>query len=53
MKRMAAWTAALRATAAGAQVIIEGPGHVPLNQVETQVRLEKEMTGGLPFYVLG
>jgi len=44
---------ARRATAAGAQVIIEGPGHVPLNQVETQVRLEKEMTGGLPFYVLG
>ncbi|MGB2797917.1 MAG: phosphomethylpyrimidine synthase ThiC, partial [Phycisphaerae bacterium] len=44
---------ARRATAAGAQVIIEGPGHVPLNQVEAQVRLEKEMTGGLPFYVLG
>jgi len=44
---------ARRATAAGAQVIIEGPGHVPLNQVETQVRLAKEMTGGLPFYVLG
>ena len=42
-----------RATAAGAQVIIEGPGHVPLDQVEAQVRLAKEATGGLPFYVLG
>jgi phosphomethylpyrimidine synthase len=44
---------AKRAVAAGAQVIIEGPGHVPLDQVATQVRLQKELTGGLPFYVLG
>jgi phosphomethylpyrimidine synthase len=42
-----------RATAAGAQTIIEGPGHVPLDQVQAQVRLQKEVTGGLPFYVLG
>ncbi|HBR22430.1 MAG TPA: phosphomethylpyrimidine synthase [Nitrospiraceae bacterium] len=35
------------------QVIIEGPGHVPLNQVELNVRLEKEICKGAPFYVLG
>jgi phosphomethylpyrimidine synthase len=42
-----------KAVAAGVQVMIEGPGHVPLDQVEAQVRLAKEMTGGLPLYVLG
>ncbi|MDO9289166.1 MAG: phosphomethylpyrimidine synthase ThiC [Thermodesulfovibrionales bacterium] len=35
------------------QVIIEGPGHVPLNQVELNVKLEKEICKGAPFYVLG
>jgi phosphomethylpyrimidine synthase len=44
---------AQRAVAAGAQVMLEGPGHVPLDQVETQIRLMKELTHGLPFYVLG
>ena len=44
---------ARRAVAAGVQVMIEGPGHVPLDQVEAQVKLQKELTGGLPFYVLG
>jgi len=44
---------ARRAVDAGVQVMLEGPGHVPLNQVEAQIRMEKEMTGGLPFYVLG
>ena len=44
---------ARRAVAAGAQIILEGPGHVPLDQVEAQIRLQKEVTGGLPFYVLG
>jgi phosphomethylpyrimidine synthase len=44
---------AQRAVAAGVQVMLEGPGHVPLAQVETQIRLQKEMSGGLPFYVLG
>lgn len=37
----------------GVQVIIEGPGHVPLNQIEANVMLEKEFCGGAPFYVLG
>jgi phosphomethylpyrimidine synthase len=44
---------ARRAVAAGAQVMLEGPGHVPLDQVAAQVKLQKELTGGLPFYVLG
>jgi phosphomethylpyrimidine synthase len=42
-----------RAVEEGVQVIIEGPGHVPLNQVEMNVRLEKEICKGAPFYVLG
>jgi phosphomethylpyrimidine synthase len=44
---------ARRAIDAGVQVMLEGPGHVPLDQVEAQIRLQKELTGGLPFYVLG
>ena len=42
-----------KAVEANVQVIIEGPGHVPLNQVELNVRLEKEICKGAPFYVLG
>ena len=42
-----------RAREAGVQVFVEGPGHVPLNQVEAQVRLQKELCQGAPFYVLG
>jgi phosphomethylpyrimidine synthase len=42
-----------RALEAGVQTIIEGPGHVPLNQVELNIRLEKEICKGAPFYVLG
>lgn len=37
----------------GVQVMIEGPGHVPLNQIEANVVLEKELCNGAPFYVLG
>lgn len=37
----------------GVQVIIEGPGHVPINQIEANVRLEKEICNQAPFYVLG
>jgi len=44
---------ARRARARGVQVIIEGPGHVPLDQVAAQVQLEKTMCDGAPFYVLG
>jgi len=42
-----------RAVAAGVQVIIEGPGHVPIDQIEAQVKIEKELCHGAPFYVLG
>ncbi len=42
-----------RALEAGVQVMIEGPGHVPLHEVAGQMRYEKELTGGVPFYVLG
>lgn len=38
---------------AGVQVIIEGPGHVPIDQVELNIRLQKEICKGAPFYVLG
>ncbi|OAG28086.1 phosphomethylpyrimidine synthase ThiC [Thermodesulfatator autotrophicus] len=43
----------LRAWDAGVQVMIEGPGHVPLDQVEANVKLEKCLCHGAPFYVLG
>lgn len=42
-----------RAWDAGVQVMIEGPGHVPIHQVETNVRIEKALCHGAPFYVLG
>ncbi|MDP3803989.1 MAG: phosphomethylpyrimidine synthase ThiC [Candidatus Omnitrophota bacterium] len=37
----------------GVQVMIEGPGHVPINQIEANVLLEKSVCNGAPFYVLG
>lgn len=37
----------------GVQVMIEGPGHVPLNQIERNVKLQKEYCNEAPFYVLG
>jgi phosphomethylpyrimidine synthase len=42
-----------RAGEAGVQVMVEGPGHVPLDQVEMNMRLEKRLCDGAPFYVLG
>jgi phosphomethylpyrimidine synthase len=42
-----------RALAGGVQTIIEGPGHVPLNQVELNIKMQKEICKGAPFYVLG
>lgn len=42
-----------RARAAGVQVMIEGPGHVPLNQIEANILLQKRLCHGAPFYVLG
>jgi phosphomethylpyrimidine synthase len=42
-----------RAWERGIQVMIEGPGHVPLNQVEANIQLQKRLCHGAPFYVLG
>ncbi|HDT14319.1 MAG TPA: phosphomethylpyrimidine synthase ThiC [Candidatus Aminicenantes bacterium] len=42
-----------RAREAGVQVMVEGPGHLPLPQVEMNMRLQKEVCAGAPFYVLG
>lgn len=42
-----------RAWKAGVQVIIEGPGHVPYDQIAGQMKLEKKLCHGAPFYVLG
>jgi phosphomethylpyrimidine synthase len=38
---------------AGVQVMVEGPGHVPLDQVEMNIRLQKRICHEAPFYVLG
>ena len=35
------------------QVMVEGPGHVPLNEVAANVRLAKSLVGDVPYYVLG
>ena len=35
------------------QVMIEGPGHVPLNEIETNIVLQKKLCQHAPFYVLG
>jgi phosphomethylpyrimidine synthase len=38
---------------AGVQAMVEGPGHLPLNQIAANVQLEKSLCRGAPFYVLG
>jgi phosphomethylpyrimidine synthase len=42
-----------RAWEAGVQVMVEGPGHLPLNHIETNIKLQKTVCRGAPFYVLG
>jgi phosphomethylpyrimidine synthase len=42
-----------RSREAGVQAMIEGPGHLPLNQIAANVQLEKSLCRGAPFYVLG
>jgi phosphomethylpyrimidine synthase len=41
------------ARSAGVQVMIEGPGHVPLTEIVTNIKLQKEICQNAPFYVLG
>ena len=43
----------LRAWEQDVQVMIEGPGHVPLNQVERNMKIEREYCHEAPFYILG
>lgn len=42
-----------RARKADVQTMVEGPGHVPLNEIEANVQMEKSVCDGAPFYVLG
>ncbi|MBL8820196.1 MAG: phosphomethylpyrimidine synthase ThiC [Planctomyces sp.] len=42
-----------RAWRKGVQVMIEGPGHVPLDQIEFNMKLQRRLCHGAPFYVLG
>ena len=37
----------------GVQVMVEGPGHVPFDQIEYNMKLERRLCHGAPFYVLG
>jgi phosphomethylpyrimidine synthase len=42
-----------RAWRRGCQVMVEGPGHVPFDQIEYNMKLERRLCHGAPFYVLG
>jgi ThiC-like protein 1 len=42
-----------RAREAGLQVMVEGPGHVPLNHVEATIKLQKALCHDAPYYILG
>ena len=42
-----------RAHAAGVQTIVEGPGHIPMDEIEANVILQKRLTNRKPFYMLG
>ncbi len=42
-----------RAWRRGVQVMVEGPGHVPLDQIEYNMKIERALCHGAPFYVLG
>ncbi len=44
---------AKRSLERGVQVMIEGPGHIPLHQIAENIKLEKEICKGAPFFVLG
>ncbi|MBD3351904.1 MAG: phosphomethylpyrimidine synthase ThiC [Candidatus Lokiarchaeota archaeon] len=42
-----------RAHKKNVQVICEGPGHIPAHQIEENIKMQKSVTNGAPFYVLG
>jgi len=42
-----------RAQEKGCQVMVEGPGHVPFDQIQHNMEIQQDICGGAPFYVLG
>ena len=42
-----------RCRAAGVQCMVEGPGHIPFNEIENNMKLEQKLCGDAPFYILG
>lgn len=42
-----------RAKAAGVQVMVEGPGHVPMHHIDATILLQKRLCNGVPFFILG
>jgi phosphomethylpyrimidine synthase len=42
-----------RAQEKGCQVMVEGPGHVPFNQIQYNIQIQQKICRGAPFYVLG
>ncbi|MDD2403526.1 MAG: phosphomethylpyrimidine synthase ThiC [Victivallaceae bacterium] len=42
-----------RSRAAGVQAMVEGPGHIPLDQIEMNMKMERELCDDAPFYILG
>ncbi len=38
---------------AGCQTMVEGPGHIPINEIEANIILQKKISGEAPFYMLG
>ena len=37
----------------GCQMLVEGPGHMPLDEIEANIKLQKRMSGDAPYYMLG
>jgi len=37
----------------GCQMMVEGPGHVPMDEIEANIIIQKRMSGGAPYYMLG
>ena len=42
-----------RAREAGVQTMVEGPGHMPLNDIQANIEVMKKVTRGAPYFVLG
>ena len=42
-----------RCRKAGVQAMVEGPGHIPMNEIEMNMKREQEVCGDAPFYILG